>query len=106
MRNFDLNKLEIEHLENPKLNDYFVDAPMAELGLDDTVDDAVYDSAVALQESTLERLNDLLHTQGSDFEIVRADMIDYFDFMLVRRDETESEFALRMFGSKEVDTLT
>jgi len=98
MRNFDLNQLEIEQLENPKLNDYFLDSPMAELGFDDAVDDAVYDAAVALQEFTLEQLNEMLQAQGSDLEIVRADMIDYFEFMLVRRGETEAEFAVRVFG--------
>lgn len=98
MRNFDLNKLEIEQLENPKLNDYFVALELAVQGFDHTVDDAVYDAADLLRESTLERLNEMLQAQGSDSEIVRADMIDYFDFMLVRSGETESEFADRVFA--------
>lgn len=97
MRDFDLNELEVEQIQDARLNEHFV-GNASELGFDEELTDDEYDIAVALQEATLERLEKMLQPRGTGLEIVRVDMVDYFDFMLVQRDETESEFADRVFG--------
>lgn len=97
MRDFDLNELEVEQIQDSRLDEHFIGSA-SELGFDEDLTDDEYDVAVALQEATLERLEEMLQTRGAVLEIVRVDMVEYFDFMLVRRDETESEFADRVFG--------
>lgn len=97
MRDFDLNELEVEQIEDPRLDDYLIGSP-GNLGFDEGLTDDEYDAATGLQEATLERLSEVLQARGTGLEIVRVDMVDYFDFMLVRRGETESEFADRVFG--------
>lgn len=97
MRDFDLNELEVEQIQDSRLDEHFIGSA-SELGFDEGLTDDEYDVAVALQEATLERLEEMLQTRGAVLEIVRVDMVEYFDFMLVRRGETESEFADRVFG--------
>ena len=103
MRQFDLNQLEVEQIENPELDLHLIAQgdPVAEIledaGFEDITDDE-YETAVTVMQGTLERVNAILQARGVNLEFCETDMADFTSFICVRKDETETEFADRVFG--------
>ena len=100
MRQFDLNELEVEQIEDARLNDHLVGDVESLLYEDEWVDvtNEEYEAAIAAQTLTLERVNEMLRARGVGLEFCETDTGDGWNFVLVVRDETESEFADRVFG--------
>jgi hypothetical protein len=103
MRQFDLNQLEVEQIENPELDLHFIAQadPVVEIleaaGFEEITDDE-YDAAFTAVQNTLERVNEMLRLRGVNLEFCETDMADFTSFICVRKDETETEFADRVFG--------
>ena len=103
MRQFDLNQLEVEQIENPELDLHFIAPadPVVDLleaaGFEEITDDE-YDAAFTAVQGTLERVNAILQARGVNLEFCETDMVDFTSFICVRKDETETEFADRVFG--------
>lgn len=103
MRQFDLNQLEVEQIENPQLNLHFI-APgdpvldiLEAAGFEEITDDE-YDASIDSIQGTLKRVNEMLQQRGVGLEFCEVDIVDYTSFICVRKDETELEFADRVFG--------
>ena len=100
LRQFDLNKLEIEQIVDPQLNDHLVGDVETLLYEDEWLDvtNEEYEAAIAAQTLTLKRVNQMLRARGVGLEFCETETGDGWDFVLVNRDETETEFADRIFG--------
>ena len=100
MRKFDLNDLEVEQIEDARLDQHFVGTVDSLLYSDEWLDvtDEEYEAALAAQTLTLKRVNEMLRARGVGLEFCETDTGDGWDFILVNRDETETQFADRVFG--------
>jgi hypothetical protein len=103
MRQFDLNQLEVEQIEDPRLDLCFIaqSDPVVEIleeaGFEE-ITDIDYDAAIYAIQGTLKRVNEMLRVRGVGLEFCEVDMADFASFICVRKDETEAEFADRVFG--------
>ena len=100
MRKFDLNELEVEQIESVQLDQHFVGTVDTILREDEWLDitGEEYEAALAAQTLTLKRVNEMLRARGVGLEFCETETGDGWDFILVNRDETETEFAVRVFG--------
>jgi hypothetical protein len=100
MRQFDLNELEVEQIEDDRLDEHFVGDVESLLYEDEWLDvtNEEYEAAIAAQTLTLKRVNEMLRARGVGLEFCETETGDGVDFILVTRDETEAEFADRVFG--------
>ena len=75
MRQFDLNQLEVEQIENPELDLHFIAPadPVVDLleaaGFEEITDDE-YETAVTVMQGTLERVNAILQARGDRKSVV------------------------------------
>ena len=100
MRQFDLNKLEVDQIMDQRLDTILVGDAESLLLEDEwtTVTDEEFEAAIATQRLVLQRVNQLLRSRGIGVEFCETDLVHSTDFILVNRDETETEFADRIFG--------
>lgn len=100
MRQFDLNKLTIDQLQDTRLDDSFV-GDVVDLMLEDEwyeVTEEESEAAVDAQRLVLLQVNRLLRQRGIGVEFCEVDQCDYTDFILVNCDETEAEFVERVLS--------
>jgi len=101
MRQFDLNKLEIEQIQDPRLDECFiarqdpVNEVLEEAGFEEITDDE-YEAAIYAIKGILKRANEMLRVRGVELEFCEADMVDFTSFVCITKDQTEAEFADRV----------